>query len=113
MKHLKLGGGKRLKANKKSKRNFIIAFIAILLIAVSIFFYILFCNKTDLQEPTDLVYDDQSSTEDSSIQDQPQVDLNNLGIELVDVSDMPSSANGFSVLGQIVIDKIRYQMLHL
>ena len=28
------------------------------------------------------------------------------GIEYVDVSDMPSKANGYSVMGQIVLDKI-------
>lgn len=103
---MKHGRERRQEAKNKKKRNLIIALIAILIVAVSIIFYILQVNKTDMTEPTDFEYEEQNTIEEPIVQDEQPENQGEPGIEIVDVSDMPSKANGFKVMGQIVIDKI-------
>lgn len=106
MKHMKHGREKRQEVKNRKKRNLIIALVAILIIAVSIIFYILRINQTDMEEPTEFEYDNQNSIENLVVDEPQEQEPETPGIEMVDVSDMPSKANGFKVLGQIVIDKI-------
>lgn len=93
---------KGLQIKNKNKKKLIIILIAILIIIASIIFYILRSNTADLEEITDYEYD---NTIESQQEEQQENELEE-GIEIVDVSDMPSKANGYGVLGQIVLEKI-------
>ena len=99
MKHHNL----RQKTNSKKKRVILIICIAILIIIASIVVYLVQCNMADLDEITDVEFDNTVNiiTENEL----PEEDVN-AGVEIVDVSDMPSKVNGFPVIGQIVIEKI-------
>ena len=61
MKHMKHGPGKRQKTKNTKKRNIIIFLVAIVIIAVSIISYIMYSKTQDLEEPTDLEYEEQNT----------------------------------------------------
>ena len=109
MKHMKHGLEKRREAKSRKKRNLIIALIAILIIVVSIIFYIVFSQEADLKEITDFEYPDQNTIEEPPITEEPEEPETEPGVEIVDVSDMPTKANGFNVIGKIVLEKIGIQ----
>ena len=96
---------KRLEKKKSKKRKIIIILIAILIIIALIVFYILRSNTADLEEITDYEYE---NTIENELTEEPTNELDE-GIEIVDVSEMPSRANGYKVMGQIVLEKIGIQ----
>ncbi len=91
-----------LKSKSKKKRIILIS-IAFLIILATIVIYFLQSNMTDLEDISDFEYDNSANILLSEDEGENTVEP---GIEIVDVSDMPSKANGFSVLGQIVLEKI-------
>ena len=96
--------GLERKASKKKK--ILIILIGILIIIASIIFYILRSNTADLEEITDYEYDNKTIENQVT---EPEENEQEEGIEIVDVSEMPSRANGYKVMGQIVLEKIGIQ----
>ena len=97
---------KRLDKKKTKKKKVIIILIAVLIIIALIVFYILRNNTADLEEITEYEYD--NTIENELTEDESTNELDE-GIEIVDVSDMPTRANGYKVMGQIVLEKIGIQ----
>lgn len=89
---------------KNKKRKIIIILIGILIIIASVIFYILRINTTDLEEITNYEYD--NTIENTIKEEQEENELQEEGIEIVDTSDMPTRANGYKVMGRIVLEKI-------
>ena len=104
MKHAQGVKAKRLKKNKKNTLKKIIILILVLILVLVAIFVSNLTKKTE--DVVNNVYNEINTPPvDEQLTEQTLQSI----VENVDVSDMPDSIQGYSVIGKIVIDKLGIQ----
>ncbi len=101
MKHSKHGLEKNTKRSKKSKKKIVFIIIFLILLITIIFFVLTkFLNVT--KEPENEI--ENIVTEEPPVEEPQEPEES--PIETVDVSNMPNTIQGYTVIGKIVIEKL-------